>query len=196
MLELAVLGLLHDEDRHGYEMKKRLTELGVSASFGSLYPALNRLARDRCVEALDPAPATAAPPMTGSLSGERAILRAHGGDGRRARGGRRRQAYRITDAGRERMVQKLTESAEDDRSFPIQVAFCRHLTHQQRLDLFRGRRDILAARLAEREKRQAPWPLDRYMSSLEQRADLLITNDLAWLDQLIDDELGKGTIQT
>lgn len=196
MLELAVLGLLDDEDLHGYEIKKRLAELGVSASFGSLYPALNRLAKDHCVEALDQTMSAAAPPMTGSLSGERAILRSHSGDGRRPRGGRRKQAYRITEAGRARMVQKLTESVDDDRTFPIQVAFCRHLSNEQRLDLFRRRRDTLAARLAEREKRQAPWPLDRYVSSLEQRADQLIINDLAWLDQLIEDELEKGTIQS
>ena len=195
MLELAVLGLLHDEDLHGYEMKKRLAELGVSASFGSLYPALNRLAKDHCVEALDQ-PAVAAPPMTGSLSGERAIIRSHGGEARRPRGGRRKQAYRITEAGRLRMTEKLTAGVDDDKAFPIQVAFCRNLTQEQRLDLFRLRRETLAARLAEREKRQAPWPLDRYTRSLERRADQLIINDMAWLDQLIDDELEKGTVQS
>ena len=46
VLELAVLGLLHDGPRHGYELKQRCSEIigplwGVS--FGSLYPALQRL---------------------------------------------------------------------------------------------------------------------------------------------------------
>jgi len=194
MLELAVLGVLREEDLHGYEIKKRLAELGASASFGSLYPALNRLAKDGLVEALDPV-AAASPPMTGSLSGERAILRSHG-DGRRPRGGRRKQAYRITEAGRTRLTEDLTASVDDDKAFPVQVAFCRYLDSEQRLDLFRRRRDTLAARLAEREKRQAPWPLDRYTSSLEERADQLIINDLAWLDRLIDAELEKGTVQS
>ena len=48
MLELAILGLLKEQQLHGYELKKRLTEaLGPfsSVSFGSLYPALGRLER-------------------------------------------------------------------------------------------------------------------------------------------------------
>jgi DNA-binding PadR family transcriptional regulator len=196
MLEVAVLGLLHDEDLHGYEIKKRLAELDVGASFGSLYPALTRLADDGSVIALDQATTAAEPPMTGSLSGERAILRSHGGEARRSKGGRRRQAYRITADGRDRLVRKLTEDVASDKVFPVQVAFCRHLNHESRLDLFRRRRDTLAARLAERERRQAPWPLDRYVSSLDERGDQLIINDLAWLDRLIEDELEKGTIQT
>ena len=41
VLELAVLGLLHDSPMHGYELRKRLTALlgwGRSLSYGSLYP--------------------------------------------------------------------------------------------------------------------------------------------------------------
>ena len=54
MLELAVLGLLNDSGLHGYELKKRLTELlgpWSSVSFGSLYPALARLERDGIMRA-------------------------------------------------------------------------------------------------------------------------------------------------
>ena len=46
MLELAILGLLKEQELHGYELKKRLVDvLGPfsSVSFGSLYPALHRL---------------------------------------------------------------------------------------------------------------------------------------------------------
>src|ERR1019366_9737857 len=46
VLELAILGLLKEQDLHGYELKKRLAEtlgLGSGVSFGSLYPALGRL---------------------------------------------------------------------------------------------------------------------------------------------------------
>jgi DNA-binding PadR family transcriptional regulator len=48
MLELAVLGVLHDAPMHGYELRKRLTGLlGAfrACSFGSLYPTLRRLQR-------------------------------------------------------------------------------------------------------------------------------------------------------
>ena len=46
MLELAILGLLQEQELHGYEIRRRLRdELGLFAniSFGSLYPALSRL---------------------------------------------------------------------------------------------------------------------------------------------------------
>ena len=46
MLELAILGVLAEQPRHGYELKKRLSDtLGPlwGISFGSLYPALKRL---------------------------------------------------------------------------------------------------------------------------------------------------------
>ena len=42
VLELAVLGLLHETPMHGYELRKRLNAvLGLPAfSYGSLYPRL------------------------------------------------------------------------------------------------------------------------------------------------------------
>src|SRR5688572_154476 len=46
MIDTAILGLLKDQDLHGYELRKRLDELPGSratVSFGSLYPALGRL---------------------------------------------------------------------------------------------------------------------------------------------------------
>ena len=56
MLELAILGLLQEQPRHGYELKKRLSEtLGSfwGISFGSLYPALRRLERSGAIEVVD-----------------------------------------------------------------------------------------------------------------------------------------------
>ncbi len=46
MLELAVLGLLHETPMHGYELRKRLNSvLGAFRAFGygSLYPCLKDL---------------------------------------------------------------------------------------------------------------------------------------------------------
>src|SRR6266700_3898195 len=46
VLELAVLGLLHETPMHGYELRKRLnTVLGAFRAFGygSLYPCLKEL---------------------------------------------------------------------------------------------------------------------------------------------------------
>ena len=46
VLELAVLGLLHETPMHGYELRKRLNALlGAfrAFSYGSLYPCLKQL---------------------------------------------------------------------------------------------------------------------------------------------------------
>ncbi len=64
MLELAVLGLLAEQPRHGYDLKKRLSEtLGPlwGISFGSLYPALRRLERSGAIAEVDEHEAPATP---------------------------------------------------------------------------------------------------------------------------------------
>src|SRR3954467_12510958 len=47
VLDLAILGLLHESPMHGYELRKQLaTKLGAfraAISYGSLYPTLRRL---------------------------------------------------------------------------------------------------------------------------------------------------------
>jgi hypothetical protein len=81
VLELAILGLLKEQDLHGYELKKRLSDmlgLGSGVSFGSLYPALNRLEKAGAVRAVDEHDAAPGIPGTGSLSGELAAFRARG----------------------------------------------------------------------------------------------------------------------
>ncbi|HZD66102.1 MAG TPA: PadR family transcriptional regulator, partial [Acidimicrobiales bacterium] len=86
MLELAILGLLTEQELHGYELKKRLADtLGLlaSVSFGSLYPALARLEEAGAVVAVTPDTTEGGQrqgppsriPMTGSLGGERAAFR-------------------------------------------------------------------------------------------------------------------------
>ena len=53
MLDFAVLGLLMEQPRHGYELKRSLGELGFwKVSFGSLYPALRRLEKRGAIEAV------------------------------------------------------------------------------------------------------------------------------------------------
>ncbi|MDQ1403251.1 MAG: hypothetical protein QOG03_1567, partial [Actinomycetota bacterium] len=79
MLELAILGLLKEQELHGYELKKRLGDtLGPlsSVSFGSLYPALNRLEAAGAVKAVEAASAAPPIPMTGSLKGVLVAFRA------------------------------------------------------------------------------------------------------------------------
>ncbi len=73
MLELAILGILHESPMHGYELRKQLaTQVGAfraAISYGSLYPTLRRLQAEGWIaEGEVPADAVAAnaeiPPMT------------------------------------------------------------------------------------------------------------------------------------
>ncbi len=141
VLELAILGLLQEQPRHGYELKKRLSEtLGSfwGISFGSLYPALRRLERSGAIEVVDgrapTAPATVpAIPATGSLKGEAAAARLRlvpAPTGRRTR-----KAYRITPFGQEQFLALLTadDGGDDERLFSLKLAFCRFLDPPARL---------------------------------------------------------------
>lgn len=200
VLELAILGLLHEQELHGYEIRRRLRdELGLFAniSFGSLYPALSRLEKSGAVVATESAGGsapTAPMPFTGSLSGERAGLRA-----RRAgttRGTKRsRKEYRITEQGCA-LFEQLVDSEEpvgtdDARSFGLRLAFARYLAPQARLGLLERRRAQLNRRLATDRTRAAGESLDVYTRSLVEHSTEATEHDIAWLDRLIESERQK-----
>src|SRR5215212_3563458 len=190
MLELAVLGLLAEQPRHGYELKKRLSEtLGPlwGISFGSLYPALRRLERGGEIEATDDAdgagPDPAGPGLvpTGSLKGELAAARLR----RRPRPTRRRKAYRITDRGREMFAELLTdESGDDERAFALKLSFCRYLAPPARLAFLERRRAQLLQRLVT-DRKPAARAIDRYTRSLLEHRAKSTQHDLEWIDELI-----------
>ncbi|MDQ6928159.1 MAG: PadR family transcriptional regulator [Actinomycetota bacterium] len=201
MLELAILGLLKEQDLHGYELKKRLTDaLGPlsSVSFGSLYPALARLEAAAAVEAVvtdeaasEPAPAV---PMTGSITGEVAAFRNRRAATRKTgtRSSRGRKVYRVTPAG-ERLFEELLEadstSGDDDRAFNLRLAFCRHLPPDARIGLFERRRAQLVERLAKtRSGRARRARMDSYTQSLIDHGTEATERDISWLDSLIATE--------
>ena len=67
MLELAILGLLDERPMHGYELRKRLSEmLGTvrTVSFGSLYPTLRRLQQQGDIVEDSSAATATRPPAT------------------------------------------------------------------------------------------------------------------------------------
>ena len=193
MLELAVLGLLAEQPRHGYELKKRLSEtLGSlwGISFGSLYPALRRLERAGAIEEIDSDPtadgAVVAPIVaTGSLKGELASARLR----RRVRSTRRtRKAYRITDSGRQLFRELLTaEPGDDERAFALKLSFCRYLDPAERLAFLERRRIQLRERLLV-ERRPANRVIDRYTRSLLEHRATSTQHDLEWIDELIAQE--------
>jgi DNA-binding PadR family transcriptional regulator len=196
MLELAILGLLDENDLHGYELRKRLGDpvgLRLAISFGSLYPALSRLERHGLVEVVSGQPGAAPPrsPMSGSLAGELAVF----GSQRRAaaattRGARGKKVYGITEAGRRRLVELLSDpDVSDDRAFPVRVAFCRNLAGPERLALFERRRAELARRAGERGTATgSDGRVNTYLRSLLERDSAALAADLAWLDRPITAE--------
>ncbi|HKA03363.1 MAG TPA: helix-turn-helix transcriptional regulator [Acidimicrobiales bacterium] len=188
MIEIAVLGVLQDQDLHGYELRKRLTALvGLrgAISFGSLYPALARLEAVGAVKAVDPASHRFIP-MTGSLSGEASafLARRRGAAGR---GGRARKVYGITDHGRQLLVTLLEDARTDERTFPLKVALCTALPPSKRLELFERRRTALATQLAEIRagRKRANEGVDRYLRALRDHDVQTIENEISWLDGLI-----------
>src|SRR5256885_7726787 len=91
VLELAVLGLLHETPMHGYELRKRLnTLLGMfrAFSYGSLYPCLKLLLEQGLITEDDQETATTRP------------------------GGTRRSkiVYKLTAEGKERLQELLAEA--------------------------------------------------------------------------------------
>ena len=205
MLELAILGVLKEQELHGYELKKRLTDaLGAfsSVSFGSLYPALARLeaagaVRAVAVDASGPMLSAPVVPMTGSITGEAAAFRARRAASRPARPSRTRKVYAITDRG-ERLFEELLEtdstSADDDRAFNLKLAFCRHLPPERRLGLFEQRRALLVERLAKARTnhRTRKERMDLYTQSLVDHGTEATERDISWLDRLIAIERQGG----
>ncbi len=209
MLELAVLGLLKEQQLHGYELKKRLTEAFgpfSSVSFGSLYPALNRLETAGAVRAVDlPAPATAsaagtdpplrpAVPMTGSIAGEAAAFRARRAAATTARrseprSARTRKVYAITDRGQQLFEELLDAESvgDDDKSFNLKLAFCRFLPPDRRLRLLERRRAQLEDRLdrTRTSLRGRRDRMDTYTQSLIDHGTEAAERDISWLDRLI-----------
>ncbi|MGV2914954.1 PadR family transcriptional regulator [Streptomyces alfalfae] len=106
MLELTILGFLHGEALHGYDLKARIQGLNGHirpVSDGALYPAINRLAKAGLVEQRTEPGSGAAP----------------------------RRVLSLTEAGRARLLALLREPRDveitDGQRFFTLLAFLRHL---------------------------------------------------------------------
>jgi DNA-binding PadR family transcriptional regulator len=204
MLELAILGLLKDQELHGYELKKRLTNtlgpgvlgFGRGVSFGSLYPALRRLERAGAVKSTESSPGGSTVPMTGSLGGELAVFRARKADGRSGRG-RGRKVYAITERGHalfEELLATESQSSDDDRVFNLRLAFARYLPADARLGMLERRRAQLLERLVHLRARLRGGrePVDGYARSLMEHDHETAEHDLSWVERLIASERAAG----
>jgi DNA-binding PadR family transcriptional regulator len=178
MLELAVLGLLKEKTMHGYELKKNLDEqLGHfwRFSYGSLYPTLKRLARDRAVESEAPAGETS----------------------------RRKNVYRITERG-EQLFTDLLEAASpevsDRDAFMLRLAFSRYMRPEVRRRLLERRRGYLQDRLTKMagSLKRLRDKMDAYSLELMRYGVDEAEHDIRWLDGMLEAERngtnGNGTL--
>ena len=170
LLELAVLGLLHEGPTHGYELRRRLnTALGPfrALSYGTLYPALKGLlARGLIAETPDaPGPASKRP----------------------------RVVYELTAAGKEHfagLVARSDATSLDDDGFDVRFAFFARTEHEVRLRILEGRRsrleeDLERVRTASTRSRER---LDAWTSALALHGEEQTEREVRWLSELIDAE--------
>ena len=167
MLEFAILGILTDGPLHGYELKRRLagSEHGFwTVSFGSLYPALRRIEKQGFV----------------SVSA----------------GETRRKVYQLTPEGKAYFQELLEDSsaAEEERAFTLKLSFFRFLDTESRLGLLERRRVHLTSRLVESRRSmkasvsRTRRRMDAYTIALMRRSLSSTEADIAWLDELIENE--------
>jgi DNA-binding PadR family transcriptional regulator len=170
VLELAVLGLLHESPLHGYELSKRLKGvLGPlrAISYGSLYPCLSALQDGGLITADDSA--------------------SESGPGRR-----KKHVYKLTAEGKERLQEQLADggpSTWDDEAFGVRFAFFAQTDADVRLRILEGRRSRLEERqetastsMGTREK------LDRYTLELQRHGLESVEREVRWLNELIATE--------
>ncbi len=170
MLELAVLGLLKERSMHGYELRKQLSaKLGPlwHVSWGSLYPALRRLARRGAIEKVAENGPSLGP-------------------------GRHKTAYRITTLGEESFDGLLRETGAvpDPELFALKVAFFRYLQPEMRVAMLERRRIYLQDKLAQfrsnlRDYRER---IDSYALTLQDHGMAVVEDDIEWIDELISKE--------
>lgn len=188
MLELAVLGLLKERSMHGYELRKQLgTMLGPfwQVSWGSLYPALRRLAKSGAVEK-DEQPVAKRTTKRGlaktTKTAKTPALSA----------GRRKTVYRITPEGNAMFTEMLEETAAavDAEHFTLKLAFFRYLPPETRLTLLERRRAYLQDKLVQFKSNLRDYKerVDSYTLSLHNHGIAATQNDIEWIDELITNE--------
>jgi DNA-binding PadR family transcriptional regulator len=179
-LELAVLGLLHEHPLHGYELRKRLNVVlgwGRLLSYGSLYPALQRMLRAGLIKeqrpVADPGAAASRAPAAGRPPA--------------ATSRRPRITYEVTDQGRVHFSTLMADAgpaAWEDDTFDVRFAFFGRIDREIRLRILEGRRARLEERLA-RLRQQLGGPRDGYTAELQRHGLELVEREVRWLTDLI-----------
>lgn len=182
---MPVLGLLKERSMHGYELRKQLgAMLGpfYQVSWGSLYPALRRLAKSGAVEKMAEPAVSRRTTKSARKAGAREATLASG---------RRRTVYRITDVGEQLFTKMLEETAAvDAEHFTLRLAFFRYLRPETRLTLLERRRAYLQEKLAQFKTNLLNYRerMDSYALSLQNHDMATTESDIAWIEELITQE--------
>jgi DNA-binding PadR family transcriptional regulator len=192
VLELAVLGILHETPMHGYELRKRLNSLlGAFRAFGygSLYPCLKDLVAKGFISAEDTAggrPALLAPART-AASAANPLDRPR----------RSKIVYKLTAEGKERLEDLLGQSGPsswEDDGFGVHFAFFGLTKAEVRMRILEGRRSRLEERLegvraaATRTRER----VDSYTLELQRHGLESVEREVRWLNELIASERQSG----
>jgi DNA-binding PadR family transcriptional regulator len=180
MLDLAILGLLHESTMHGYELRKQLTaKLGAiraAISYGSLYPTLRRLQAGGLITEEAQANTATPPPLTSRRS---------------------RVVYKITAEGKERFQELLAQAGPEtyeDPGFGVHFAFFARTDQDTRLRILEGRRRKIEERregLRDALARAAER-LDAYTLELQRHGLDSCEREVRWLEELIATERSGG----
>lgn len=184
VLELAVLGLLHESPMHGYELRKRLnTLLGMfrAFSYGSLYPCLKQLLGKGLI--IEDRPEE---PVIGPLA---------------LQSRRSKIVYKLTAEGKERLGDLLTEAgpaAWEDESFGVHFAFFSHTHADVRLRILEGRRSRLEERLESVRAALARTRerVDSYTLELQNHGLESVEREVRWLNELIGRERAQAATES
>jgi DNA-binding PadR family transcriptional regulator len=185
VLELAVLGLLHDTPMHGYELRKRLTAIlgwGRALSYGSLYPCLKQMLSTGLI---------AEDPLTSLPAG--AV-----GETRSSRRGK--IVYKLTPDGKEHLQELLDDAGPaswEDETFGVHLAFFGQTDREVRMRILEGRRSRLEERRdgAKTAVQRARERLDEYTLELHRHGLESVEREVRWLTELIDTEHNRPSIE-
>lgn len=192
MLELAVLGLLHEAPMHGYQLRKQLhARLGTFRAFswGSLYPTLRRLQRAGLIaETTDPPPGETADEGAETAAPARPRPSSRGSWGTKTRRGRR--VFELTAEGKDRFDELVAEAGPqtwDDESFGIHLAFFSRTPVEVRMRILEGRRRQVEERREGLRSTlaRAGEQIDHYTRELHRIGLESTEREVRWLNELI-----------
>jgi len=165
--ELAILSLITQQPRHGYEIEQVIEERGMrdwtEVGFSSIYYLLNKLENDNLIEGQ---------------------VERHVGQGPA------RKVYRITEAGREAVhAGVLTALSVPQRTYPLLqlgLANLPAIPHSEALDALRKYRGNLSDRLEYvQRKRDRQRPLPYFIETMFSHSITMIKAERSWIEDLI-----------